>query len=674
MKHYYKKITWLFLVAGTMVSCEKFLEKEPPSYIVPEDYYRSEDQVLASVNRFYPDVLPSHGGNYGMFEWDNHTDNQVGMSGNSKYAKGQWRVGMENGNWSWGNIRNINFQLNMILERFAAGEITGSQENIRQYIGELYFLRAYAYFTMLQRWGDLPIITASLPDNSAILVEASKRAPRNEVARFILNTLDTAGTYMTDNFEARRTRISTDVTLLVKSRVALYEGSWLTNFANTPFVPNGEGWPGKTKDYNANYQFPTGSITEESKYFFQIAAESAEIVAEKFKGSLVKNTGTIPQSAADPENPYFSLFGNINMSNYPEVLLWREYSQGLGITNHIETSVNRGNMGTGVTRSLVESFVMSDGKPIYAAHAGFTYDDQTLSAVRSNRDPRLAIFLKEPGQVNVFKNMEDNTATMFITIEPRPDITSGASDWAYTTGYTLRKGGTFDKALAGNHTGYTAAICFRATEALLNYMEAQYMLSKSLGAGKIREYWSIVRDRAGFTGAALDPQTTIDATVMANEKLDWGAYSGGQLLTDPVLYNIRRERRSELMAEGLRWMDLTRWRSLDQLINTPYHIEGFHLWDTPMQSWYNFTATDYNGSSSAKVSSPELSEYLRPFEKNMTSGNLYRNGYTWSMAQYLEPLPIQQFLLTSADNASIELSTIYQNPYWPTVADQPAIQ
>ena len=77
------------------------------------------------------------------------------------------------------------------------------------------------------------------------------------------------------------------------------------------------------------------------------------------------------------------------------------------------------------------------------------------------------------------------------------------------------------------------------------------------------------------------------ATVMAKEaENDWGAYSAGNLI-DATLYNIRRERRSELIAEGLRYMDLCRWRSMDQLMTTPYHIEGFHLWNTPMESWYN---------------------------------------------------------------------------------------
>lgn len=662
------RILPLLFVSCTLISCEDYLDKEPPSYVVPEDYYKTEDQVLAATNAYYSDILPSLGYN---FSHNTDTDDQAGRGGNNRFVKDQIRVGMDNGNWSWGTIRNLNYHLNTILEHYENKEITGSDRNIRHYIGELYFLRAYRYFGLLMQWGDLPIVTEAYPDNQAILVAANKRMPRNEVARFILSDLDTAIGYMSDDFESRHTRISPDAARLIKSRVALFEGSWLTNFKGTPFVPNGEGWLGKSKDYNANYQFPTGSIDEEAKYFFTVAAQSAELVAEKFKSKLVTNTGLVPQSTSDPENPYFKLFGNTDMSKYPEVLLWREYSRALGVQNNIETSVNRGNMGVGLTRSLVEGFIMADGKPIYAS--SFTYNDKTLAEVRKNRDPRLTIFLKEPGQVNYFINVDDKIGTMGVRIEPNPDLTAGADDAVYTTGYTIRKGGTFDRTHAGNQNGFTSTITFRATEALLNYIEAQYMLTGSL-SGKTLEYWTIVRERAGFKGAATNPNVTISATNIDREKLDWGAYTAGQLLTDPILYNIRRERRSELMAESLRWMDLKRWRSLDQLITQRYHIEGFHLWNTPMQSWYNFQPASYNGTSSAKVSSPQLSEYLRPYERNMTAGNLFKDGYTWSMAHYLEPVPVKQFLLTSSDNSSIELSPLYQNPYWPTTAGSPAIK
>lgn len=205
-------------------------------------------------------------------------------------------------------------------------------------------------------------------------------------------------------------------------------------------------------------------------------------------------------------------------------------------------------------------------------------------------------------------------------------------------------------------------------------MEAEYMLTGNINSGKILEYWRAVRTAAGFTGTAVDPQVTIAATVMENEKLDWGAYTAGSLLTDVTLYNIRRERRCELMGEALRWMDLIRWRALDQMVDEPYHVEGFHLWNTPMEDWYDASDLVSDGSSSANVSAESLSEYYRPYEKNMTSNNSYRNGYVWHMAHYLQPLPIEEFQLTSSDYSTIELSPLYQNPYWPTTAGMPAEQ
>lgn len=663
------KLYKLFLLALPILgatSCNDYLEQEPPSYLTPENFYTSEDQVQAAANKFYQDILPGHGGwDYGTYITDNNTDNQMSLYPDNKFGTGLWKVSNTNDDWSWSNVRNVNYQLGQIVEKYKAGEISGSDNNLRQYIGELYFFRAYAYFTLLQRFGDLPIITQALPDEESVLVAADKREPCNEVARFIINNLDTAMTYMPKSGFAT-TRVTYDAANLFKSRVALYEGSWLTNFAGTPFVPNGNGWPGAAK--NADYKYPSGSIEAEAKFFFTTAAEAAEQVAEKYKGNLSVNTGKVPQSLDDPANPYLSIWGSTDDSKVPDVILWRQYSKSLGVRNDVEVAVQKGNIGTGFTRSLIEGYLMKDGKPIYASQ--YEYVDTSLSKVRTNRDPRLSVFLKAPGDINCFKNVDDESGDHWTRIETIPAITNSNPEDGYVTGYAIRKGMTFDRALTANGGSYNVCVVFRATEALLNYMEAEYMLTKSL-SGKVLEYWEDVRRAAGFTGEAVNPLTTINATDMSKETLDWGAYSAGQLLSDKVLYNIRRERRCELIAEGLRGMDLQRWRSYDQLMKTPAHTEGIHLWGTPMEKWYNNLVA--NGSSNSNVSSSSLSAYLRPHEKIKANNNFF-NGLTWHMAHYLEPLPIRQFLLTASDHATISESPLYQNPYWPTTPDSPAEQ
>src|SRR5690606_37387279 len=140
--------------------------------------------------------------------------------------------------------------------------------------------------------------------------------------------------------------------------------------------------------------------------------------------------------------------------------------------------------------------------------------------------------------------------------------------------------------------------------------------------------------------------------------------SAGQLV-DKTLYNIRRARSCELMGEGLRYMDLRRWRAMDQMITTPYHIAGFKLWG-PMQNWYDPAKLTYGIGDKSTVSDPALSPYLRIYQKTPTS--LAFNGYRWTMAHYFNPIAIQHFLITSENN-DVSTSPIYQNPGWPTEAD-----
>lgn len=661
-------------ISSGFTSCKKFLDREPQSTVSPEVYFTDASQLKAYADNLYPSLLPSNGSSnsYGIFGLDQGTDNQIHKEAPNRFADGLWRVpNSETGDWNFEMIYRLNFFFSSVLPKYG-NDVSGSQNTIsgdladvKHYIGEMYFLRALEYFNRYQKFGDFPIITEPLADNLDALTEASKRMPRNEVARFILSDLDKAITYL----EAKKmltTRISKDVALLLKSRVALYEGTWLKHFKGTAFVPNGEGWPGKAKEYNANYQFPAGSIDGEIDYFLEQAMLSGKEVSEKYKNSLTANTGILQQSASDPENPYFNMFAQESLSSVPEVLLWRQYSQEL-VTHGVPFAANQGNTFIGVTRSYVNNFLMADGLPVYvhgtyADGDGYYQGDKTIHNVLQNRDSRLVLFLKEPGQKSIL--VESISGLDIWKEEPYPKITTSDIARGYATGYALRKGGPFDSKFYNK--SYTALVCYRAAEALLNYMEASYERNGSLDASA-REYWQIIRRRAHVSD---NIDATINSTDMNKEAAnDWAAYSGGALI-DRTLYNIRRERRCELIAEGLRYMDLCRWRAMDQMITTPYIPEGIHLWNTPMQGWYTDLVAD--GSDKANVSSPSLSEYLRPYQKN--SKQVAYNGFRWHLAHYLSPIMIKQFLLTSSDGTTISSSPIYQNAYWPTVADQSAQQ
>lgn len=660
LNHYIYKIVGGVAVIAAVTSCNKYLDIAPPSQIIPEVYLQDEAQLGAYTIARYTDILSSHGNwSFGTFGIDGNTDNMVIPNLDNRFIPGQWRVGATGGEWSFSNIYQMNYFINDVVPKWKNNKIMGSAENIGHYLGEAYFLRAHEYFKKLQDLGDFPIVRNVMSDkDKQILVEASKRSPRNEVARFILSDLDSAITLMKSSSpDGRKQRLSKNVALLLKSRVALYEGTWLKYFKGTAFVPNGTNWPGASKEYNAGYQFPSGSIDGEIDFFLTQAMEAAAMVADNIP--LVNNTGII--ESANNENPYFSMFGAVDMSTYGEVLLWRQYNQSL-VTHNVPVYAQSGNYAVGLTRSMVESFLMQNGLPIYAAGSGYHGDDY-IADVRKERDGRLQLFLKEPGQKNVLVNI--GSGTHFTLVEPTPRIWESNWEQRYTSGYTIRKGISYDGLQTNNGGAFTGSITFRATEAYLNYMEACFEKNGSLD-NKAQAYWSALRTRA-----KVDPDfnKTIAATEMSKEKRDWGAYSGANLIS-PTLYNIRRERRNELMAEGLRWMDLKRWRAMDQLTQTPDHIEGFKLWG-PMKAWFTDAQLVYGATNDkAVVSDPALSTYLRPLE--IRSNALSYAGVKFAMAHYLAPIAIEHFLITSSSN-SADQSVVYQNPGWPVVGGSGAI-
>ncbi|MCS4163816.1 RagB/SusD family nutrient uptake outer membrane protein [Sphingobacterium sp. BIGb0116] len=659
--YYFSTISWLLsmTVLFTLHSCNKYLDREPLSNVTPQEYLNTEADLAAyTVGRY---AFPSHSGwGLGTFANDNGTDNQVTSSYSTRWVPGEWRVPSSGGEWDFTQIRQLNYFLEQVLPKWKNGKLTGNSANITHYVGEAYFLRAYEYFNKVQALGDFPIIRNTLKDNMEELTAASIRQPRNMVVRFILSDLDSAITLLNDVAPDGKNRISKKAALLFKSRVGLFEGSWLKYHKGTAFVPGGTGWPGAKSHPNFSI-----NIDNEINYFLEQSMTAAAQVADAVE--LVGNTKDDGYNSSS--NPYFKMFGDENLNGYSEVLLWRSYSMPLGITHAVNHYMNRNGGNSGYSRGLVENFTMKNGLPIYASNAGYAGDD-SISLVKKNRDNRLQLFMKAPGELS-YTNQTSSTGA--VQTEPRPDII-GLAETRYVTGYAVKKGMSYLFAQAEGQTGTTGSIIFRAVEAYLNYIEASY-LAKGVIDAKANSYWTKIRERAGVN---TDFMATVNATDMQKEAQgDFAAYSAGQLLSDKLLYNIRRERRLELVAEGFRFNDLRRWRALDQLANNPYIIEGMRLWG-PMQDWYKYKGVSTlivpgTAGKTANVSSPQESQYLRPYRINLSANNLVLNGYSWTSAHYLSPIAISHLSITSTDGSPAG-SIIYQNPNWPLVANQGANQ
>ena len=664
-KKLYLNVLNIGILMLILTGCSDFMSIDPPSQISPEKYLWSESDLGAyTIDRYHNSdndyiirTVNGSGGD-GLYMDDAATDIMTNRGGNNRFLPGEWKVGSTGGSWGFGNIFQMNYFIETVVPRYEAGKITGNAENIRHYIGEAYALRAIVYFSKVKELGDFPIITNILTDNKDTLVLASQRKPRNEVVRFILSDLDKAIELLKKTPpNGERTRISKDLAYLLKSRVALFEATWLKYHKGTALVPNGSGWPGAEKDYNKNYQFPAGSIDGEIDYLLGQAMSASKAVADA--RTLANNTKVIKQSPTDASNPYYEMFASEDLNNYDEVLLWRDFDLTLGNVQYWNHYLYYGN-GFGFTKQLVDNFLMDNGLPIYAAGSGYQGDD-FVGDVKVNRDWRLKLFMRAPGETKAFLNLPTGTNP---EKEPLVPVIDGSSRYLEGTGYSIKKGLSYDnnmQATVGRDV--TAVVAFRAAEAYLNYVEACYEKNGSLDADA-QKYWAAIRKRAGVNE---DFNITIAATEMSKEAVsDWGAYSHGQVI-DATLYNIRRERRCELMAEGLRYADLLRWRSMDQL--NGYKIEGIKIWG-PMKDTYG-TRLKYNQSSASSntASDPSLSTYLRVHQ--ISPNNMYYNGYKFTEAHYLNPIAAEHFLISSPDGKSPTDSPIYQNPGWPKEGNLP---
>ena len=121
------------------------------------------------------------------------------------------------------------------------------------------------------------------------------------------------------------------------------------------------------------------------RYFLQQAIDAAE-----------KVVSACPNLYSD----YAAIFNSVNLSPMKEVLLWRQYSteSNNNVTHNVVNYLQRDGAGNvGFTRSMVDSYLMADGKPIYAS-ADYKGDD-SYDHIFAGRDPRMDMTILKTGDL-----------------------------------------------------------------------------------------------------------------------------------------------------------------------------------------------------------------------------------------------------------------------------------
>jgi len=232
---------------------------------------------------------------------------------------------------------------------------------------------------------------------------------------------------------------------------------------------------------------------------------------------------------------YSDLFASEDLSGNPEVILMKVYNENL---RHSIMSFIFHEPFFGFSYSAVSSFLMADGKPI--KYDGITHPGYT-EWVFSTSDSIKTSYTEYPVSVKITEGRDKRMAQIIDTTRLIFPFNKGIPLYSPVkyVNYDLVK----NRPTQGVQATTDAPI-FRYGEVLLNYAEAAFELG-TISQGDLDKSINLLRARAGV--ADLTMNVGFDAT-------------DRDPTVDPLLWEIRRERRIELMLEPFRKFDLIRWK------------------------------------------------------------------------------------------------------------------
>jgi starch-binding outer membrane protein, SusD/RagB family len=178
----YKTISGVFLFMGIVSSCDNVLEPKPVDLLSDEIVLNeSKDVPTVEIGLYeaFRVVIPAS-----VIAGDFTADMLIHNGTFSQYRElGTKRITSANASVAalWGSIYNTVYIANFIIERLP--QVPGVRAEDRdRVLATAHFLRAYAYFTGIYSFGDMPkVLTTSIEENSNI-----PRSPKAELLQFIL--------------------------------------------------------------------------------------------------------------------------------------------------------------------------------------------------------------------------------------------------------------------------------------------------------------------------------------------------------------------------------------------------------------------------------------------------------------------------------------------------------
>lgn len=536
-----KKITVILAAVILLVSCNNdFLNKTPLDKLSEDAVFNSTALAESYINALYT-VLPDpfQEGNIGCitdegyFRYGGSSTRYI-ASGNMtpdnvmyNYEGGQahsTRTTFLNiWNRTYERIYRMNYFLNYVDEKGT----NIPEGDVNRLKGEVYFLRAWAYYNLIQRYAGVPIITKAYDLTDTY---DAKRDNFDDCVNFVLEDLDKAEELLPAKDKATKGRANKDIVLALRSRLTLVAASPLFN---DPARPEGGIFRGQYS-------------------------------ADKWKRALDATKRIIDRADVDGSYRLDDTYDGVWKNTDSPELIWAKYF--ISSADASDNTMKKAQLLYSVvyfngwtafqpTQAMTLDYEMTNGKKIFEDGSGYDVNHPF-----KGRDPRFyksvaSPFCNYPNTDN--SGYHDNVLDLSLYYDnvKKSDFDEGKKEPSYsvkakhlldatsTMGLEMMKWYIPTSPITEAETGSVLYPWFRLAEMYLNYAECAYMTGNE---ALCRQYINKVRSRSDVRMPEIK--------------------ESGEALWDRLV----NERRVELAFEAIRYFDVRRWKTAQFYENVPF--------------------------------------------------------------------------------------------------------
>lgn len=321
-----RKIKYIVVVLSGIFainSCDtKDLELTNPNQLSPETFFTTKAQVQSAVNSTYAnlqtrglyarhiffalDLMSQEAKGNPQLEGNKKPFSNFGFDGSSDIIQYYWNTCFE-------GIYKCNFVLENTEKIQAMSEKLMTQDEKNKLLAEAHFMRAYYYFLLVPRFGDLPLSTTTG-------ITPLPRSPKEEIYKLIEEDFDFASKYLDSKASIKKEdvgRATKEAAFAYLGKALLYQKKYDQALAAFNKVV-GLSLEPKGKFFN-NFRDDKEHGPES---IFEIEYDQNLGTADKW-GSDVEGTGKAEATLRGQE------YGNLNWFNvYPSDDLLDEYEAG----------------------------------------------------------------------------------------------------------------------------------------------------------------------------------------------------------------------------------------------------------------------------------------------------------------------------------------------------------